>query len=199
MRKIISPLFYLPPIHCVTQYIQCDELIIEANENYQKGSFRNKCRIATAQGSIILSVPLRRGKHQALGIKNVLISNEENWRLQHWRSITTAYNNTPYFEHYSYLFEAVYTQQFDRLWEFNMAMMFVIQKCLGITLDYHLSEKYESDVEGYELDLRKIKRPTADIKPYPQVHEETTGFLSDMSIIDLIFHLGPEARVYLKH
>ncbi len=172
--------------------------VLEANENYQKGSYRNKCRIGTAQGPLTLSIPLRRGKHQSLGIQNVLISNEEDWQKQHWRSIETAYSNAPYFEHYAYLFESVYARSFDRLWDFNISMMDIVQQCLGSNIDFQLSANFLDQYGDSSIDLRKTKRPFIDIPSYPQVHEETMPFQSDMCILDLIFHLGPEALGYLK-
>jgi len=179
-------------------YVQKTAVILEANESYQKGSFRNKCRIGTAQGPITLSIPLRRGKHQSLDIQSVLISNEEDWRTQHWRSIRTAYSNTPYFEHYDYLFEGVYNQQAELLWEFNMEMLKTVQQCLGSSIDFQFSKEYQKEYGPDVMDFRKIKRPTKEIPAYPQVHEVAISFLPDMSILDLIFHLGPEALEYLK-
>ena len=198
MTEVISPLYYLPPIHCVGTYVQKAEVLLEANENYQKGSFRNKCLIGTAQGPLILSIPLRRGKHQSQDIQQVLISNEEDWQIQHWRSIKTAYSNTPYFEHYHYIFEAVYAQSVELLWDFNMQLMDAVQKCLGSEISFLLSEDFQKEYGTEVIDFRKIKRPSKVIPAYPQVHEEAVPFQSDMSILDLIFHLGPEALGYLK-
>lgn len=198
MSTVISPLYYLPPIHVMATYLQSAEVIFEAHENYQKGSFRNKCQIGTAQGPITLSIPLRRGKHQAQDIQSVLISNEEDWKTQHWRSIKTAYSNTPYFEHYDYLFKGIYIKDVELLWEFNRSMLKVVQQCIGTKIDFQLSNDYQKDYGVDVVDFRKTKRPLRQIPEYPQVHEEAIPFQSDMSILDLIFHLGPEAQGYLR-
>jgi len=179
-------------------YVQCDNLNFEASENYQKGSFRNKCHIGTSQGVLTLSIPLMRGKHQSLGIENVKISNADNWSRQHLRSVQTAYSNAPFFEHYFYRFEQVWQQPYQLLWELNMDMFKVIEKCLGLEIPYNLTIAYEQIVDGPVLDLRKTKRPFQEIKPYPQVCEAVIPFQHDLSILDLIFHLGPEAAGYLK-
>lgn len=198
MKAVISPLYYLPPIHCMAAYVQCERLIIEASENYQKGSFRNKCIIGTSQGALTLSIPLLRGKHQSLDIRNVKISNAENWQRQHLRSVRTAYSNAPFFEHYCYRFEPLWQRQYKLLWELNMDMFKVIQNCLNLELKYDLTESYKPIYEEGTTDLRKIKRPFQKIKPYPQVTDELLPFQQDLSILDLIFHLGPEAPGYLK-
>lgn len=180
-------------------FVQKEKVVLEAKENYQKGSFRNKCQIGTAQGPLMLSIPLRRGKHQAQGIQNVLVSNDMDWQTQHWRSIKTAYSNTPYYEHYDYLFEAVYNLKIDLLWDFNMQLLEVVQKCIGSDVVFELSSEYQKEYETADIDFRKVKRPSQVIPSYPQVHEETVPFQSNMCILDLIFHLGPESIGYLKN
>ena len=180
-------------------FVQKGHVVLEANENYQKGSFRNKCQIGTAQGPLILSIPLRRGKHQAQEIKKVLISNELDWQTQHWRSIKTAYSNTPYYEHYDYLFEAIYNQKIELLWDFNIQLLDIVQKCIGSDIRFELSSSFQKKYNSDCIDFRNVKRPSQVIPTYPQVHEETFPFQSDLSVLDLIFHLGPEALGYLKN
>ena len=198
MMHIITPIYYLPPISCVALYIQNEDITIESFEHYQKGTFRNKCKIGTSQGPLLLSIPLRRGKHQSQDIRQVLISNEDNWALQHIRSIRTAYSNTPYFEHYFYQFEEIFQKPHTLLWEFNLDMLKIIQQCIGSNIDFSFSLEYISETGNDIIDLRNKKRPFMEIPPYPQVHEGGIPFQQDLSIIDLIFHLGPEALSYLK-
>jgi len=179
-------------------FVQNGEVVLEVHENYQKGTFRNKCRIGTAQGELILSIPLKRGKHQAQGIKNVLISNSQNWQLQHWRSIQTAYSNAPFFEHYAHYFQHVYTEQKELLWDLNISVFETIQRCIGSSIVVLESEQYLRDYGNEVVDFRNLKRPSQPVPYYPQVHEESIAFQADLSILDLIFHLGPESLGYLK-
>ena len=88
---------YLPSIQFFSKLTRFSTLLLEAHENYQKGSYRNRCHIAGANGLMRLSIPLRKGKNEQLPIQKTLISYDEPWITQHWQSIRSAYGNAPFF------------------------------------------------------------------------------------------------------
>ncbi|MBT8220904.1 MAG: WbqC family protein [Bacteroidia bacterium] len=191
-------MFYLPPVHFFAHFQKYSLIWLEANETYQKGSFRNKTIIATSQGPLQLSIPLQKGKHQKEPIRLTRIAYDENWAVTHLRSIQTAYSNAPYYDHYFEDLESILQGRGEYLFDFSHQLLKLVISWLQIPAELKLTEKYIKDYPRQLVDLRVIKRQMIDIPPYPQVHERTTGFLSDLSIIDLIFNLGPESRTYLN-
>jgi hypothetical protein len=123
---------YLPPISWCSAFWKAEVVALVNNENYQKGSFRNRAHIAGPNGMQRLSIPLVKGKHQQTPIRAVRISYEIDWQRQHWRSICTAYGNAPYFEHYVDELRSFYQQRHTFLFDFNLMLMeWVLVKKMG--------------------------------------------------------------------
>ena len=189
---------------------------IEACENYQKQSYRNRCRFYAADGVQALSFPVvHEGgtyKHQ---VKDVKVDYSTPWLLQHKRAIVSAYRTSAYFEYYQdELFEILDSMP-EKLLDLNMALLRFFVEKTGIKVDLRLTQEYSSDgsvMTGSGLvmceDLReKIhpKRPNTILqdlaleKPYFQVFAPKYGFKSDLSIMDLLFNEGPDSILYLKN
>lgn len=192
---------YLPPIPYIATWLQAPAICLEQHEHYTKGSFRNRCHIATASGILRLSVPLRKGKHQQMPITEVMIDNATNWQSQHWKSIQTAYGKAPYWLDYADAFLPLYEKNYERLWNFCLDGLKIIRQALQLRTEFLLTESYQTEVPEGILDLRNTFTPDRQATsplPYPQIFEERTGFTPYLSILDLIFCLGTEASAYLK-
>mgnify|MGYP000630726135 FL=1 len=107
-HSILLELQYLGPVQYYSKFLKFESVVIEQHENYRKGSFRNRCIIASANGTVSLSIPLLKGKHQQTNIQSVAIDNHGKWQLMHWRSIQTAYGNSPFFDYYKDDFKALF-------------------------------------------------------------------------------------------
>jgi hypothetical protein len=194
---MLIELHYLPSVPYFSQFLQSGTLILETCEHYQKNSFRNKTQIATAQGRVTLSIPLQKGKNQQQSIKEVRISYSENWQKQHWETIRSSYNRSPFFEHYEAHFHRFYHQEFEYLFDYNKELLDLLLKLWKITDKVALAEtkEYFNITDGIG-DMRNKLNPktTPEITQarYPQIFEERTGFLSNLSTIDLLFCLGPK-------
>ena len=112
-KSILLEIQYLPSLQYVSKLLQCPKIYLEQHENYSKGSYRNRCHIAGAQGLQRLSIPLEGGKHQQQPIREVRISNDESWQSQHWTSIKSAYGKSPFFEHYADVFLPFYKKEYE--------------------------------------------------------------------------------------
>ena len=158
----------------------------EAHENYQKGGWRNRCRIAAANGPLLLSVPLAGGKHARQPVGEVRISHRTDWQRQHAQTIRSAYGRAPYFEHYGPdLLETLLTPQPRLLWELNLRLTRHLLRALGWPLDVSPTEEFLGGDAG--------SGPSPEgIGPYPQVFSERHGFLDGLSVLDALFCLGPE-------
>ncbi|MGN6491762.1 MAG: WbqC family protein [Agriterribacter sp.] len=179
---------------------------LEQYERWQKMSFRNRCLIAGANGTLQLSVPMVGGRNVGDLIKDVKIDNTKNWQSVHWRSIFSAYNRSPWFEFYRDEMEVFYNKKFEFLWDWNLELLQWILKKLDIRVPIRFSDGYKKrpDLPPGTLDMRgKILPKTLDFfkndcPPYGQVFDQRHGFIPNLSIIDLLFCKGKNAVNVLK-
>ncbi|MEL7222076.1 MAG: WbqC family protein, partial [Bacteroidota bacterium] len=179
-----------------------DTIYLEAHENYQKRSYRNRAHLVGANGLQRLSIPLKKGKNQQQTIQDVKIAYHESWHRQHWQSIISAYGNAPFFPFYADELAPIYEQQYDKLWDFNLSLLKLVFRLLQWDKAIQLTEGYHHSYAKETCDIRNTIRPniaTADkFPPYPQVFTERHGFSSNLSILDLLFCQGPQANLYLS-
>ncbi len=127
MKKVLLPIFYLPPVSWFSVFLnEENEVDFEQFENFPKQTYRNRASIYGANGKLALIIPIKHtGKRE---IKDIEVSFAEDWQKLHWKSIKTAYQSTPYFEYYEDKLKKIYAEQIVSLKEFNL-------KALGIILD----------------------------------------------------------------
>jgi hypothetical protein len=183
-------------------------IYLEACENFQKQSYRNRCRFYAADGVQTLSFPIvHEGGTHKQPISEAKVDYSKPWILQHKRAITSAYGTSAYFEYYQDELFAILDSKPERLFDLNLALIrFFIEKT-GLCVDLRVTEDYTREApEGVE-DLREVihpKRPNAILsdleleKPYFQVFAPKYGFQKDLSIMDLLFNEGPDSILYLK-
>lgn len=182
----------------------CD-VYLEAHENFQKQSYRNRCIIASANGPEAISVPVvHDGDIFHTPITEIRVDYKDQWVKKAWRAIESAYSTSAYFEYYKDDIYAILSSGIPILWDLNLRIIeFFIQKIrLGIRIVP--TESYAS--AGNALDYRDIIHPKKqntilkDLdmeKPYFQVFAGKYGFQSDLSVMDLLFNEGPQSLLYL--
>ena len=177
---------------------------IEACEHYQKGSYRNRCYLAGANGPLRLSLPLESGKHQQLPIREVRTLEPKAWARPHWASIRSAYGKAPFFEHFAPGLQAFFDGPTRALFENNLRLIRWILAELEIAVTIECTSTYLPPQPAGFADFRDELRPGKPEgsefvpHPYPQVFEDKHGFLPNMSILDLLFCAGPQAAVILR-
>ena len=188
---------------------------IEACENYQKQSYRNRCRFYAANGVQDLNIPVvHEGGTHKLPISEIRIDWSKAWLQQHERAIISAYRTSAYFEYYMDEFFAIYAEKPERLIDLNTSLLRFLLDKTGIAADIRFTSKYSREAvvnDGQDIiccsDLRETihpKRPNDILstlkleKPYFQVFAQKHGFRSDLSAIDLLFNEGPDSILYLK-
>lgn len=200
-KTIVLPSFYLAPIEYYSALFRSASVIIEAEDNYQKQSYRNRCNIVGANGMMSLSIPVEKGNSPQTPMKAIRISEHGNWRHMHWNAIVSAYNSTPFFEYYEDDFRLFYEKKFDFLFDFNEQLRLLIFKLLLIDVPVVYSEAYIEYPAGDYIDFRETIHPKRKsgfaAKPYYQVFGHKNGFIANASIIDLLFNMGNESRLYL--
>ena len=174
-------------------------------------SFRNRCVIAGGEGPIDLSIPLVKGRDQKTMMRDVRIAGDKDWQGQHWKTIVSCYNRSPWFEYYRDDLEALYRKKMDFLIDWNLACYEWMHRTLGMKQNFGLTEEFVADYsEAGDEDVRSVfmakSRLSMDMVGwsgrgdwvrYRQVFEERTGFLPNLSILDLLFCEGKRARQFL--
>ena len=203
MSSLLIELQSFPPISFFIAVLKEGNLLLEASENYVKGSFRNRYHIAGSNGLQRLSIPLSGGKHQQQPIQEVKIAFSDNWQHQHWRSVQAAYGKSPFFIHYEdEIKNQIYSRE-ENLFLWNLNALHLCLELLGLDLSISHTEQYDKIVGNNIRDLRNGISPknaysAKEAFIYPQVFSEKNGFISDLSILDLIFCQGPQAGILLE-
>lgn len=204
MKPVLLSTAYLPPISWMAVALQSGSIVLEIHETYPKQTFRNRCTIATSSGRLSLTVPVKRINGNHTKTCDIQIDNSKNWQLMHWRSIITAYNKSPYFLFYRDLIEPVFSRKHELLINLNNELLNVLLKALRIkSVEIRISDNFLLKPEIYNLrNSFHPKYPNKaimiELPRYIQSFEENHGYIPDLSIIDLLFNLGPEALSYLE-
>lgn len=191
-------LSYFAPVSYMASLLKEEKCWFDLSENFQKQSYHNRCEILGANGRLKLIVPIQHQKKRKLS--EIEISYAEDWRKIHFLSLQAAYRRSPYFEFYEHLFESYFKKKNRLLKDTLIDSIRLIFKILKIETSINLIEEYA--VTENKNDKRKEFHPKNLVKPntssYSQVFQEKFGFTSDLSVLDLIFNLGPEAKTYLE-
>ena len=180
---------------------------IEACENFQKQSYRNRCRFYGAEGVQTLSFPIvHEGGTHKIPINEIRIDYKTPWVQQHERAIVSAYGMSAYFDYYKDELFAILESGYERLFDLNLALIRFFVDKIGLKVDIRMTEEYVRETDM--VDLRESihpKRPNAILseldleKPYFQVFAPKYGFQSNLSIMDLLFNEGPDSILFLKN
>jgi len=194
--KYLLPISYLAPIEYFAFLIQKKEVFIESQEHFVKQSIRNRCFIYSTKGVHNLTIPKYRKSSSKTVISNIKISNINNWKRNHYESIKCSYNSSPFFEYYKDSFREFYESEESNLFKFNLRLIYRILELLKIKKEINLTTYYEHEFAGN--DLRNYKFYSNNLVTYTQVFEDRHGFIPNLSIIDLLFNIGPETTEYLE-
>lgn len=198
--KVLLSTSYLPPVDYFSLIAEAGEICIEAHENYIKQSYRNRCYILSSQGAQLLSVPVLEGSRHKVSIRQVRIDYSKRWQQVHSRAIVSSYRCSPYFDFFYESLEKIILSDHEFLWNLNMEMLKVLLKILKIEKPVYISEEFTlpADEAGdFRYRTDPVKPPLFEHKRYLQVFSAITGFIPNLSIIDLIFNQGPDAINYL--
>ena len=214
MKALLSTT-YFGPVQWYQKLYRYEEVEIEQWESFQKQTYRNRCLIATTQGVQALTVPVERNSQlSALNsqlIKDVRISDHGNWRHLHWNALVSAYGESPFFEYYQDDIRPFFEKRWDYLLDFNeeirmkMCELVDIQPKASYSLEFREVANSQlstlnSQLKDYREGIRPkhpMTDPDFEAKPYYQVYQQKHGFLANLSVLDLLFNMGPEGIFYL--
>lgn len=201
---ILSHPLYLAPIPLYIQLYSAEGIIIDGDSPFVKQTFRNRTLIATERGVQALTIPIEHNGSQAM--RDVRISEHGNWRHLHWNALVSAYRKSPFFDYYADDFAHFYEERGGFLLDFNIRMHNVVGELLGLDNKAVITEKTAINTEKNNItDLRQIAEPKEltngkyrSTEPYYQVFAQRNSFIPNLSIVDLLFNMGPEGLITLK-
>lgn len=182
-------------------YINSDGILLEAHEHFQKTGYRNRYHVLGSHGVILLSIPVSGGRETRELITKVRIDNSKRWKEQHWRTLTSCYHKSPYFFYYADDLKGLFFESGDLLWERNLSFFIWTRKKLKISLPYQYTSSFQSEYREEEIldyrgRMKAGKRENQLLPRYQQVFGSV--FQPNLSILDILFNLGPESLSYLS-
>ena len=191
---IVLPTAYFAPVSYYAALFHDDDVVIEACEHYVKQTLRNRCLIATNQGPQVLSINVQKGNRPQAPIRDIMLSDHGNWMHQHLYSLATYYGNSPFYEFYIDELRDVMLNGHDgSLFGLNEALRSKVCELIGFAPKVRYSTEWQGPIAA---------APAAcwQVRPYYQVamSEGRQAFQPDMSILDLLFNMGPESILVLN-
>lgn len=205
-KEILLSTACFPPIQYFSKLVQFEKVYLEQFENFTKQTYRNRYEILGANGVISLVAPVVKGRGRKIKIRDLKISYDTDWQRNHWRTIFSAYNSSPFFEFYKDDIQPFFEKPRKFLFDFNLEILQTLCYLLELEPNLVLTEDFEQVPEG-TLNFReaispKKNRTETDAQfypqPYTQVFHEKFGFAPNLSILDLLFNEGPNSLNVLK-
>lgn len=217
MSQALLSSAYFAPIQWYQKLHRYDKVTVEAYDSFIKQTYRNRCLIATTAGVQALTVPVERGTDGSVAddaqptkkclMKDVRISDHGNWRHLHWNALQSAYGESPFFEFYADDVRPFFERRWTYLYDFNteicakMCELIGLSPCVSPSTEYIPADDARLDGVADLRDAIRPKHPLPDPlfspRRYYQVYEAKHGFLPNLSILDLLFNMGPESLLYL--
>ena len=198
--KILVSTAYLPPVEYFSVISRADEIFVEREENYLKQTYRNRCYILSAHGIQLLSVPVYLGSLHKTQLKEIRIDDSKRWQQVHLRAMTASYKASPYFEFYFENIEKIISKNHDFLLDLNMELMESVLEILKIKKTISYTTNFEPP-GNMENDFRYKITPKEEshfaVKEYSQVFNKDKCFTQGLSIVDLVFNMGPDSVDFL--
>jgi hypothetical protein len=196
---------YWPNLYYVYHLLNAEHIILEKHAHFQKQSYSTRTRILSANGVLDLNIPVVH-THKKEVISGARISYNDRWQIIHWRAITSAYRNSPYFEFFESDVHEIYLKRTEFLFDYNLQQLQTLFRILKVEKKISFTTEYHSHTAGTK-DLRSLhpSKPTHDeevsrilAKPYYQTFSNKFPFAPNLSILDLIFNTGLGTLEYLK-
>lgn len=196
------PVAYFPSISYFACLSSGRHFILETGETFPRQTIRNRCEIMGGQGKEILVVPVGKPYGNRTLTSQVVISGHENWQKRHWRALQTAYSSSPFFLYFADQIREFFNTPVTSLVELDVLSIRLVLTLTGITASLEVRPSFTRE-DPHGLNFRQAfarnnKSLAGHLPPYHQVFSEPLGFMENLSVLDLLFNTGPEAKSYLE-
>lgn len=193
---LFQPTFFSPIIQYVG-ILKSSQILFEIEDNFQKQTYRNRCYINTSNGKQLINVPVQQSKGIKIKTKDVKIDYKDDWHIHFLKTLKTAYNSSPFFEFYIDELLPIINKKHNFLLDLNFSCHNFVMDALQLDIPFSKSTEYEKEFDGNDFrNLVNVSKDPLKLDKYTQVFD-TNGFISNLSILDLIFMEGPSAENYL--
>jgi hypothetical protein len=201
---------YLGPVQYYSKIVSYAQIFIERYETYHKQSYRNRCIILGANSPLVLSIPVMEGPRAKAPMHELQLSYDHNWQKIHWRSISSAYKNSPFFDYYADDLASFYHERkWKYLIDFNSEIQDKIFEAINFKSEIKYTESYiksgetPNGIDDFRYSIHpKSHKQSIDnefyAKPYHQVFNDPDDFAPNLSILDLLFNEGPQTLTLLR-
>lgn len=198
-KEILIYPTYFPSISHYIAMIDAKTVTFEVEDSFQKQTNRNRMYIYSPNGIQLLNISV---KHDTANtsFKDIKIDNQHNWQKNHFKSLETAYKNSPFYEYFVDDLRPLFEKKHEFMLDLNFEIFELVNEALGISIPFEKTTEYFHKVTD-KTDLRHLvngKKDTTQIEPYTQVFDDKHGFINNLSILDLLFNEGRYAVDYLK-
>jgi hypothetical protein len=200
MNVILHPT-YFPNIAAFAAMSQAKHVTFEVHDSFLKQTYRNRTYIYGANGKLTLNIPVIHSQKNRQKYKDVKIFNEEKWQSLHWKSLLSAYKTSPFFEYYEDDIQPLFEMNVGFILDFNLKCFEVIIDCLQLDINTLKTETYQeapTNTKDFRFLVNAKKEQPQLFDKYTQVFSNKHGFISNLSILDLLFNEGPNALNYLE-
>ena len=200
MNTLLHPC-YFPSISHFVALAQSEEVAFEVFDNFQKQTNRNRTYIYSPNGIQLLNIPIKHIKDSRQKTKDVRIESDFDWQKQHFKSLEAAYRSSPFFEFFEDDIRPIFEKKHEFLLDLNFEALEIVFKCLRMKIEFSKTTEYFPQVDPTITDFRNLvdgKKDDSIFTKYTQVFDDKHGFLSNLSVLDLIFNEGKYAIDYLK-
>ena len=196
---LLQPTYFSPIIQYVA-IAKSKEIVFEVEDNFQKQTYRNRCYIYTANGKHLLNVPIQHSKGIKQKTKDIKIDYKDDWHKLHLKTLQTAYSSSPFFEYYIDDLRPVFEKRIPFLLDLNLKCHEIIMDSLQLKIPYNKTTEYIKEMNDSDLRNLAVAKSNQEfnLERYIQVFEQNHGFISNLSILDLLFMEGPNALNYLE-
>jgi hypothetical protein len=210
---------HLPWLGFFEKMQRADLFVLLDDVQFSKGDFQNRNRVKGSAGVQWLTVPIVQKFPQK--INEVEIAGDE-WRLKHWKTLSTCYARSPHFAELLPVFEEFYHRRWEKLVELNVAAIRLLARLMGLETKIVLSSEmkvagqksdlilnickevgatahYSGVMGGAYLDQKSFHQAGIEIvvqsfshPTYQQLFMKKQGFVPKLSVLDLLFNCGAE-------
>ncbi|MDN3205671.1 WbqC family protein [Algoriphagus sediminis] len=201
MAIVAADLFYFPNLEFFTAIYGFEEIALFPKAYFRRNSYINRTEIRGANKVQRLSIPIQ-GRRPAIPQEELMINFHEKWQLDHFRTIQSAYGKAPFFEHYFPYFQGFLENPPESLWNLNKGVLTVCLKLLGLSAkvaEYPTLHDFrpEKDLRG-QISSNETWQKRGLYSPEPYFQLFGSDFEPNLSILDLLFCMGPEAKMIIE-
>ena len=202
-----------------------DVFVVLDNVQLEKQSWQTRNRIKGPNGPMFLTVPtLTKGKLEQK-ICEARINNASDWRRKHTGTFVANYRKAPHFEEIMAAVRPLLEREWEMLLDFNLAVLRALCALMGFKPNLHFASEIEAPNEGRNeylinvckhfgaeryvsndgsaayLEPEKFARSGVTLEfmryRHPEYAQLFGDFVSHLSVLDVLFNMGPKAAAEL--